>query len=265
MRIGEAFDPSLGFVPRRNVHLWDLSATITPRPWWPGVRELTQELNFTLFNTLSNNTWVSYSLSARPFDVLFQSGDRFEFAIEPEGDRPDDTFSISDNADLPAASYEWVRYLVGVRSAEKRRLSGHLLYQWGDFYDGRLRTVDARLAIRPFNILTLELTGERNVGDVVGVVEVDTVEVFEPRHILEQVVGARVELNFSPDLQISSFTQYDTESREFGSNNRLRWTFAPQGDLFVVYNHQMERPRIDNRWRFLSNQIPVKVQYTWRF
>jgi hypothetical protein len=27
----------------------------------------------------------------------------------------------------------------------------------------------------------------------------------------------------------------------------------------------MERPRIENRWRFLSNQIPVKVQYTWRF
>jgi len=82
--------------------------------------------------------------------------------------------------------------------------------------------------------------------------------------INEELLGLRVEINVSSDLQLVSFTQYDTQSRELGSNNRLRWTFHPQGDLFVVYNHNMLRGR-DNRWHFVSNQVPIKIQYTWRF
>jgi hypothetical protein len=68
----------------------------------------------------------------------------------------------------------------------------------------------------------------------------------------------------SSDLQLVSFSQYDSQSREFGSNNRLRWTFNPRGDLFVVYNHNMVRDR-DGGWHFAGNQVPIKVQYTWRF
>ncbi len=264
MRIGDGFDPSLSFVPRNGVHIWDVSATLTPRPWWPGVREVTQELNFTLFNALNNDTWSSYALSARPFDILFQSGDRFEFAIEPQGDRPPDTFSISDELDLPAGSYEWTRYVVGVRSAEKRRVSGQVLWESGKYYNGDLRTVEARLAARPFQFLTLELTGERNTGTVTGVVETGTLEALTEEDFTEELVGLRLELNVSPDLQVSTLTQYDTQSRELGSNNRLRWTFAPHGDLFIVHNHNLARG-LDNRWEFVSRQTPLKIQYSWRF
>ena len=266
IRVGDGFDPSMGFVPRHGVHIWDLSSTITPRPWWPGVREVTQELNFTLYNRLDNSTWSSYSLSARPFDVLLHSGDRFEFAIEPEGDRvPADTaYAIADGVDLATGSYEWTRFVVGVRTAEKRRVRGNLLWESGDYYTGRLTTIAAGLAVRPFDFLTLEATGERSTGRVSGLVEAGDEDSLAVTPIEEELVGLRLELNVSSDLQLSSVTQYDTESRELGSNNRLRWTFSPQGDLFVVYNHNATRG-LDNRWRFASNQTPVKIQYTWRF
>ena len=68
--------------------------------------------------------------------------------------------------------------------------------------------------------------------------------------------------DLSPDLQFASVTQYDTESRELGSNNRLRWTFLPKGDLFVVFNYNALKT---DRWHFLSNQLPIKIQYTMRF
>ena len=266
IRIGDGFDPSLAFVPRTGVHIWDLSTTITPRPWWPGVRELTQELNFTLYNRLDNSTWQSYALSARPFDVLFHSGDRFEFAIEPEGDRvpPDTAYSIADGVDIATGTYEWTRFTVGLRSAEKRRVRGYVLWESGDYYSGRLSTVEGGLAVRPFDFLTLEATGERSTGSVIGVLEGVSTDSLASLRIKENLVGLRLEINVSSDLQLVSVTQYDTQSRELGSNNRLRWTFRPQGDLFVVYNHNMARG-LDNRWRFLSNQTPVKIQYTWRF
>ena len=265
-RIGDGFDPSLGFVPRNGVHIWDLSTTISPRPWWPGVRELTQELNFTLYNRLDNSTWESYSLSARPFDLLLHSGDRFEFAIEPQGDRvpPDTAFSIADGVDIATGSYEWTRLTVGAYSAEKRSLRGHVVWESGDYYNGRLSTLEGGLGVRPFDFLMLEATGERSTGNVIGVVEVPSGDSLAPMRINEELFGLRVDINVSSDLQLVSFTQYDTQSRELGSNNRLRWTFHPQGDLFVVYNHNMLRGR-DNRWHFVSNQVPIKIQYTWRF
>ena len=44
---------------------------------------------------------------------------------------------------------------------------------------------------------------------------------------------------------------------------KLRWTFRPLGDLFVIYNHNV-RERLD-RWALDSNQLLVKLQYAFRY
>jgi hypothetical protein len=79
----------------------------------------------------------------------------------------------------------------------------------------------------------------------------------------EDVYSARLQINVSSDLQISSLLQYDNQSRSFGTNTRLRWTFNPLGDVFVVYNHNLDRS-LDDRWLFNSNQLLVKIQYAFR-
>ncbi len=67
---------------------------------------------------------------------------------------------------------------------------------------------------------------------------------------------------FSPDLQLSSFIQYDNDTNLLGSNTRLRWTFHPLGDLFVVYNHNLlDR---SSRWVLDSNALLLKFQYAVR-
>ena len=75
-------------------------------------------------------------------------------------------------------------------------------------------------------------------------------------------------MNVSPDLQVNSYVQYDNESHSFGTNSRLRWTFAPLGELFVVYNHNLrtlDPLTRDRTFRFESNQLLVKVQYAFRY
>ncbi|OGU07156.1 MAG: hypothetical protein A2W29_08000 [Gemmatimonadetes bacterium RBG_16_66_8] len=67
---------------------------------------------------------------------------------------------------------------------------------------------------------------------------------------------------FSPDLQVNSFIQYDNDTRLLGANTRLRWTFHPLGDLFVVYNHNARD--VGDRLTFDSNQLLVKLQYALR-
>jgi hypothetical protein len=76
------------------------------------------------------------------------------------------------------------------------------------------------------------------------------------------LVGTKIRLNVSSDLQLNSFLQFDTEDRTFGTNTRLRWTFHPRGHLFVIYNHNLRE--ITDRWQRDANELLVKLQYTFR-
>ncbi|MCK5652448.1 MAG: hypothetical protein KAJ42_13765, partial [Gemmatimonadetes bacterium] len=63
--------------------------------------------------------------------------------------------------------------------------------------------------------------------------------------------------------------QYDDESEEIGTNTRLRWTFHPLGDLFIVYNYNVvdlyDVIEQRSRWNLDSTQLMVKVQYALRY
>ena len=72
---------------------------------------------------------------------------------------------------------------------------------------------------------------------------------------------------FTPNLVLSAFTQYDTDSRNLGINTRLRWTVTPGTDLYLVWNHGWQRPFDEDRWSVFkpeSDQAIVKLRYTWR-
>jgi hypothetical protein len=106
-------------------------------------------------------------------------------------------------------------------------------------------------AWNPAPLVTVEFSGEQNYGRL------------EAGDFTQTLVGTRLRLNFSPDLTLSSYLQYDTVSDSVGTNTRLRWTFSPTGDLFVVYNHNVYQ--LIDRWRLDSNQLLVKLQYAVRF
>jgi hypothetical protein len=99
--------------------------------------------------------------------------------------------------------------------------------------------------------VTVEFSGEQNYGRLAS------------GDFNQTLVGTRFSLNFSPDLTLSSYLQYDTISESVGTNTRLRWTFDPAGDLFVVYNHNLYE--LTDRWRLESNQLLIKFQYALRF
>jgi hypothetical protein len=105
-------------------------------------------------------------------------------------------------------------------------------------------------AWNPAALVTVEFSGEHNVGRLAT------------GRFTQTVTGTRVRLNLSPDLSFASYVQYDTDSRLVGTNSRLRWTFRPAADLFVVYNHNI-RSTLE-RWRLDSNQLLAKVQYAFR-
>jgi hypothetical protein len=249
-RIGDAFQPSLGFVPRTG-RILTIGGDFKPRPEWPLVRQMIYEANFFLVTDLENN-WESYLWTIKPIDWRTESGDRASFTILPEGEQLTDSFDIADEVFIPPGTYRWTQNRFEIASAEKRAISGLVAFSYGDFYQGTLNTFELKVVVKPSSSFAFELSQERN-----------TVKLPQGNFTTELVAG-RIEFKYSPDFQISSFLQYDNESRNFGTNTRLRWTFNPLGDVFVVFNHNMLR-HDNNRLAFESNQLLVKVQYAFRF
>jgi hypothetical protein len=246
-RIGAAFDPSLGFVPRRNVKSYLLTAAWNPRPARSFVRQRFHQLEATLDTDLQDR-WESYRGFVVPFNWQLESGERFEVSAAVVGERLGQTFEVAPGLHIAPGAYDWRRYGVVAQSAAKRRLAAQASWTTGGFYAGRLDELGLEVTWTPSPLLTLQLSGEHNRGRVLG------------QGLRQTLVGTRVRLNLSPDLQLNSFIQYDTDSRVLGANTRLRWTFHPRGDAFLVYNHDLRR--VTERLRFDANALLFKVQYT---
>jgi len=169
----------------------------------------------------------------------------------PTGERLPGPFKVADNVLIPTGSYHWRRYRLEGTAAQKRKVSGQVTWWFGGFYTGTLNQVIWTGAWHPSALVAVELTGERDVGDL------------REGRFVQAVSGARVRFNVSPDMQISSYWQYDTQSKSVGTNSKLRWTFRALGDLFVIYNHNVRE--IGDRWQLDSNQLLIKLQYALRY
>ena len=248
-RVGDAFQPSLGFVPRPGIYSYEASADFKPRPKWRGVRQVFHEQRYSLVTDLQGR-WESYEVSIAPLNWRFESGDQVEFNVVPTGEQLPLPFTI-DDVELVPGSYHWTRYRVEAGTASKRKFSGRASWGFGDFYDGSLDEIEMEASWNPSPLVTFGLTAERNVGRLPA------------GDFAQTLFGVRTRFNFSSDLQLNGFIQYDNDSQSVGSNTRLRWTFSPAGDVFVIYNHNIRD--FTDRWNFDSNQLLVKLQYAFRY
>jgi hypothetical protein len=248
-RIGDDFNPAIGFVPRRAVQLFnggiDNRTRISSGPF----QQLFYE--FQPFVALDlDHQWESYRVFFAPINWRFRSGDRFEVNINPVGERLVTPFEVSDGVVIPPGRYHWKQYRLEVGTAQKRRLYGQVSWWFGGFYSGSIDQIVWTGAWNPTALFTVEFSGERNMGRL-------------PEGDFNQtLVGTRLRINVSPNLSIAGYVQYDTISDSVGVNTRLRWTLRPEADLFVVYNHNIRS--VVDRWQLDSNQLVMKMQYAFR-
>jgi hypothetical protein len=249
-RIGDGFDPSLGFVPRRGINSYEGGCTYAPRPKGRFIRQMFHDLWATLTTDLGGR-WESYQVFAAPVKWQLESGDRIQLEVVPSGERLTEPFEIVEGVRIPSGSYGWVRYGLEVETAAKRKLSGEAVWGFGGFYSGTLQRLLLEAAFTPSPIVTFLVDAEHDIG-----------RLAEGDFDLT-LVGTKVRLNLSADFELNTFLQYDSQDRSFGTNTRLRWSFDPRGNLFVVYNHNLRE--IEDRWQRQANELLVKLQYTFRW
>ena len=248
-----AYDPAVGFTPRRNFRNWNTDIRWAPRfsdhRWFRGVQlSAGGQINLNLENQV-----IDRNLRMTPIELEFHSGDSVEFQLFRQTENLDEDFEISDGITLPLGGrFNWIRYQLTYDSAEQRPVSGRAEYSFGDFYDGRRRELTLDLNMRPRPGILIELSSEFNDVDLPG------------GSFIENVYSVEVGTQFNPWTSLSNNLQYDTESSELGWQLRFRWIQRPGDDIFFIWT-QNWREEIGSRFESLDRRGVAKIVRTIRF
>ena len=249
MEIQEAFDPRLGFVPRRGVRKYSEQFSFSPRPnTW--IRQLHFRINSDVF-TQVGSTVESARIIFTPFHVILDSGDFLWMHIRREFDRPSEAFEIHEGVVLAPDMYYWTRGVINLQTSEHRPVSINLMYSTGDYYSGQLAQYHAGLSVLLDRHVSLSVVGDIN--------DVDLPE----GDFITRLCSFRAKINLSSELSWSNLLQYDNISRSLGLNSRLRWNFKPGSDLFLVLNQGWDKEGAS--LIPAAKEITMKVEYAFRF
>ena len=252
--VQENFDPAVGFLRRQNYRRYAPWLRFRPRPqnhphirqfWFDGTVDVMTDLQNVLLNR---------DLEFTLFGVQFQTGDFVALTATNRRERLDAPFAISRDITLPLGSeYDYSRFRINGRTAERRMLSINGRYEAGDFYSGTRTQRQMTLNVRPRPGLIFYVTGEWN--------SVKLAEgAFSTR--LYRLVS---ETQFNPFIAVVNDVQYDSQSAVVGWQSRFRWILTPGNDLYFVYTHNWLDDPLLNRLATLDKRAASKILYTYRF
>ncbi|MEP6992939.1 MAG: hypothetical protein ABI968_00360, partial [Acidobacteriota bacterium] len=254
---GDALEPVLGFLPRPGTRQYELYTAYQPRPsggLFAGVRQFFFELDPFLVTDLHGQT-ESFRMFMAPLNFRSQAGDHYEANYAPEYERLTKPFEIAPGVVIPTGSYQFHRFRVQVESSDARPISAGATAWFGGFYDGHLTQLQGFVNwTEGSGHLQLALTLENDYG------------YLPAGNFIFRLWQLKAVYAFNPDLLLSTFLQYDSESRDLGLNARLRWTIRPGRDLFVVWNRGWKHPADARGAELLvsdADQVILKLRWTF--
>ncbi|HET7064259.1 MAG TPA: DUF5916 domain-containing protein [Rudaea sp.] len=255
---GDALDPALGFLPRPGTRQYDAYIDYRPRPTSEALRWARQffyEVEIQQVDDLHGNTQTRRLFTA-PFNVDAESGEHYEFDWIPDYEVLTEPFEIVDGVTLPIGSYHFDRYRFEAQSSDARPWRIGSVVEIGTFYTGHLDQIKPFVTWTTFEgKLRFELSNETDFG-------------YLPQgNFIQRLYQLKVAYSFNPDLELSSFAQYDSSIGHTGVNARLRWIISPGRDFFLVFNHGVAASVDDPSARLAptSNVVIAKLRWDLRF
>ena len=247
------YNPEVGFVARPDDNPLIAEFTFTPRPKIRGVREL----QFDSF--LGRDPDSHWQLQSREIfenvRVLFNNGALSDnFLFDRFYQRLNAPFNIYKNIDIPEGEYNFTRHQVSFSSAGDRRVILTGTERWGGYYTGTLNETIFNAQYRPGSHLAMGLTNTLNSfrlpqGDF---------------NVL--LAGLQVSYAFNRFVNLTTFLQGNTaDDQAMSANVRLRYTFRPDSDLFVIYNlgGRFQSLNGQNLASLRESRFAVKMSYSW--
>jgi hypothetical protein len=260
-RAGAAYDPELGFLPRRDFTTADVVANwyrftddhpIFKRVW-PGA------LAFSTFRNADG------ALESGQYAVWIQWETKAGGGgwVEPKVFREDvlEPFTIGNTVHIPAGRYQFADLQIQYAMPSGDKLRTDVDFRAGTYFDGR--RVQA-IVTPTWNISRhLELGADYQL----------TMLRFDVRHESANIHLARVRIRTAINARAfgNAFVQYNSTTGRVDFNVRLRYAMNEGTDLWLVYNEGLDADReLDPRGRLegpisLSRAVILKYTYTFSF
>jgi hypothetical protein len=255
---GDALDPLLGFLPRPGVRRTAVGCNFQPRPSKDGLfRWIRQEFFENQYARYTDSKGIveSWEYFMAPINVRFESGDRFEFNWDPHGETVLVPFEVAPGIVIAPGSYDFTRWRLEAQTSEHRPLQFGTTTWFGTFFNGHLTQWENYLRwTSPRGRVQVDFDTENDFGHL------------PTGNFVQRLWSVRAAYAWNPNLVLSSFIQYDTETQNIGTNTRLRWTVKPGNDLFVVWNRGWQRIITDPHVTIVpqSDLVAIKLRWTFR-
>ncbi len=252
LRVGEHFNPELGFLRRRDMRRSFGQFRFSPRP-----RTIKVVRKFSGIGSIDYIEDGRGHLETRELEgevgIEFQNSDRVNLTYTDSYEYLEAPFAIAPTVTIPIGGYSFDIARIALQLGQQRQLAGNFSIEHGSFYGG-IRTTFAysrgRVEISPR--LSVEPSLSFNRVDLPG------------GSFRTTVVGSRATYTVTPLMFVSALVQYGSSGHLASTNARLRWEYQPGSELFVVYNE--ERDTLAPRFPSTRNRsVVVKVTRLFRF
>jgi hypothetical protein len=161
--IGENFDPRLGFVNRRDLRQYDAEFRYRRRPVDSLLRTVDHGFDL-MFVTDRDNKLETATGLFKLLEIETNPNDRLLLHWTFNEERLTEPFEIDEGVLILPGDYRFNRYSVRVETSIARPVSGTAEVVWGDFFDGKMIQVNAKLELRPSPHLFVALEYEQSDG-----------------------------------------------------------------------------------------------------
>lgn len=199
---------------------------------------------FTALNLDGSLNERSINLSS---EFNFQNLSSFEIGFNHNAVNLPFPISFTDATPLPNAAYRFNGFYTNFNTDRRKALNLKLNISGGGFYNGTIQsaTISTIYRARPWG--NFELNFQYN-----------NLRFPEPHgNDILNLLGSKIEVNFSRNLFWTTFVQYNTQQERFNFNSRLQWRFKPLSDVFLVYTDNYN----STNWQPKYRALVFKVNY----
>ena len=261
--IDDNYDPKLGFTNRNGIKQYDGNLFRQFRPNTDHLRFVETGIFARQINDQNGNE-LNRNIGA------------FLFARSPQGDRLfaeyidrrtvlTEGFDLAGTLAVPAGTYDFSEATFNLFSGSTRKISAGIGASWTDIYDGKSLRLSPEITWRPNKHFALEA----NYNWVRFEVPIITQPGGEITGGDLQIHSASVEtdINFSPDMTLSTELQYDNISESFAWFSRFRWEPKPETEVFISFGHsaEIEEENFPNTYVGKGTSLSFRIGQTARF
>ena len=241
LRVGDNFNPEIGFLRRDDFRRTLVQAQFSPRPASiDAVRQFT--VRGSLDYLLNGAGHIESRIAQASFKTELENSDQFSVDVQRSYELLVEPFDIAPGVSIPIGGYGFQNYYASYSMGAQRRVSGAFSIQRGGFFDGDITAIG-------YSRGRIEITPQLSIEPSVSF---NRIELPEGR-FTTQLATTRVTYTFTPRMFFSGLLQYNSSLDVLSTNLRLRWEYQPGSELFVVYNDQRDTelgrsfPMLENR------------------